>query len=137
MTAEISAKPYAEFKSGERSLAIVTKPGERLAGRDKAGNEKYQPYGAGDLLLIDKKTAMVITGPVSPSDCFNIAKAVLDGDARTLTESHAFRALAMFVVFKLGRVVVPAPQGLVSAASAEQHQAQDEIATSFGDGKEA
>lgn len=136
MVSEIQAKPYADFKGGERSLAVVTKPGERAAGKDKLGQDKYLPYAAGDLVLIDNKRGMVITGPVGRTDVFNIAMAVLNGNERTLTESHNLRALAMYAVFKLGepRKIVPAQ--IAPAASAEVHQAQDEIRTSFGDGTE-
>lgn len=135
MSSEIHLKPYALFKNGERALALVTKAGERAAGKNAIGDDKYVPYAIGDLALLDTTTGMVITGPVGVNTIFNMSNAVLNGEPYALTDSHVVRALALYAMFKLGAPVVPEPKE-TPAPSAEVHQAQDEIRTSFGDGTE-
>lgn len=100
---EIHAHDVAVFKNGWK-VATVTKPGStKVASKDGPTDA---PYQVGDVVLVDN-FGKVVVGPISFAGATDIAHKVIECDPRTVTESHALRALAAAVIGFAAQIVAP------------------------------
>lgn len=109
MTVEVHAHTVARFANG-RKVVTVNKPGV-MKVPSKTGPVD-QPFSAGDVMLVDRDGRAIVT-PLSFAGATEIACAVIEGDPKTVTDSHSLRALATAVIGFAHQVVAPEP---VSAA---------------------
>jgi hypothetical protein len=117
MTVEIHASDVAAFANG-RKVVSVTKPGTRKVP-SKAGPID-ETFRVGDVMLVDA-AGKAIVGPLNFAGATEIARAVIEGDPHTVTDSHSLRALATAVVGFAAQVVGPEPTREPAEASPCTH----------------
>ncbi|TIP13182.1 hypothetical protein [Mesorhizobium sp.] len=105
MTIEVHAADVAKFENG-RKVVSVTRPGT-MKVPSKTGPVD-QPFKVGDVMLVDA-AGLAIVAPLSFAGATDIARRVIEGDARLTTDSQSLRALATAVIGFAAQVVAPEP----------------------------
>ncbi len=83
MTSITTTAPFRTFANG-RALLQAEKPGTITDGTARDGSPRTLPYGPGAVILADQSGAL-IAGPLDILGAEQLAVAVIEGDARTLT----------------------------------------------------
>lgn len=83
MTSINTTQPFRTFANG-RALLQVESPGTITDGTARDGSPRTLPYGPGAVILTDRSGAL-IAGPLDILGAEQLAVAVIEGDARTLT----------------------------------------------------
>lgn len=107
MAVEVHAIDVCAFENG-RKVVTVTRPGVRKApGPGKEGPVEV-PFNIGDVMLVDSD-GLAVVAPLGFAGATEIARKVIEGDQRTVTDSHSLRALATAVIGFAAQTVAPEP----------------------------
>lgn len=96
MTAITTTAPFRTFANG-RTLSQVEKPGTITDGSARDGSPRALPYGPGAVILAGS-TGEHLAGPLDVTGAEQLAVAVIEGDARTLTSPGLDLRLASAVL---------------------------------------
>jgi hypothetical protein len=92
---------------GGRKIWTTNAPGVTSYGTNKDGSPAIASYSEGSFALSDDKGS-VIVGPIQIEGALDLARAILEGNSRALTEPQAIVILATAV---MGLVAVWPPEG--------------------------